>query len=143
MLILTNFLTHGARLHALRARKSSYINYLAQSLYGVFPSLLGQLPSVTYQRRTRRKRVHKNGMRMRALPFENVGLSGAQDVVNSRQLLIIEKTLVDICEIVCRSTFVDFEKPSEFTFILSPVKIDFCSFNLIIRLLIPTKYVSR
>ena len=84
-------------------------------------------------------------MRMRALPFENVGLSEAQDVVNSRQLLIIEKTLVDICEIVCRSTFVDFEKPSEFTFILSPVKIDFCSFNLImiIRLLIPTKYVSR
>ena len=81
-------------------------------------------------------------MRMRALPFENVGLSGAQDVVNSRQLLMIEKTLVDICEIVCRSTFVDFEKP-EFTFILSPVKIDFCSFNFIIRLLILTKYISR
>ena len=56
-------------------------------------------------------------MRMRALPFENVGLSGAQDVVNSRQLLMIE-TLVDICEIVCTSTFADFEKPSEFSFIV-------------------------
>ena len=96
-----------------------------------------------YPRRTGGKGLDKNRMRMRALPFENVGLSGAQDVVNSRQLLMIEKTLVDICEIVCRSTFVDFEKPSEFTFILSNEKIDFCSFNFIIRLLILTKYVSR
>ena len=48
---------------------SSAMNF-SKSLYGVFPVPIGQFISVTYRRRTGRKRLDKNRMRMRALLFE-------------------------------------------------------------------------
>ena len=51
-------------------KRKRLLRRLAWSLDGVFPVPLGQFTSVTYPRRTGRKRLDKNRMRVRALLFE-------------------------------------------------------------------------
>lgn len=73
------------------------VTVFVYSLCSAFPGLLSQFMSVMYLRWTHGKRLDKNGMRMRALLFENV----------SRALFCKHtagnygfKTLVNICKIV-------------------------------------------
>ena len=89
----------------------TYLMYIpvqsnVQSLYGVFPIPLGHFTLVTYPRRELATKVECACVCFFLLNH---------DVVNSRKFMDFQKTLVDICEMeFCR-----------------PLKIDYCSFNVI------------